>query len=595
MRPLTATPPITGQDPAAGRAPLARRHRGVTAGVAGALLAFLVVCSIQALGLSPYMPPDELYHVGYAVVVRDGHLPTLTTPVPADEVPLMPQDGRPRRIYTANHPPLFYLPVSVLLRIDRPRVALVAGRMLSAGFGAVGVLLVAWLALILVPSRPRVAVVAAWFAALLPAMPHDSAVIYNDALGFLASTAALVAAALALRRGPTGWRLAGLAAAAAAAALTRAPGLALVAVAGVAAAVAVWLHSQQPAGWRLLRAAGAGALVGGFGLAASLWFYLRNRALYGDLTGAHFNSELFGFHNQENTAVSLATSPGYMLKLFDGLWVWTRFATRQIPVERTLVLIPRVIALAVLAGLAIAAARGLRNLRARRAEAADLAARTTASAGAEPEPATGAGLSAGAGAGPMAGAGPVADPSAGTGAGAGADAERPAATGDRSALRAGELATWLLMVGWLAMGYLMVAWYDGTGGRIHARYLLPAIAVLAIGAAVGLDALPGARRGLTSVAVSIPMLVMTWFAWTRHVASLIPRKATPRPTAIALADFLHRNGVPYPWLLMTGALLVLLAGFALQQGGMWLLARDQPRDQAALPPADALPEPVAHQ
>jgi hypothetical protein len=43
---------------------------------------------------------------------------------------------------------------------------------------------------------------------------------------------------------------------------------------------------------------------------------------------------------------------------------------------------------------------------------------------------------------------------------------------------------------------------------------------------------------------------------------------------------------------MTGALLVLLAGFALQQGGMWLLARDQPRDQAALPPADAQPAPV---
>jgi hypothetical protein len=491
----------------------------------------------------------------------------------------MPRDGRPRRIYTANHPPLFYLPVSVLLRIDRPRVALVAGRMLSAGFGAVGVLLVAWLAMILVPSRPRVAVAAAWFAALLPAMPHDSAVIYNDALGFLSSTAALVAAALALRRGPTRWRLAGLAAAAAAAALTRAPGLALVCVAGVAAAVAVWLHSQRPAGWRLLRAAGAGALVGGLGLAASLWFYLRNRALYGDLTGSHFNSELFGFNTQGNTAVSLATSPGYLLRLFDGLWVWTRFATRQIPVERTLVLIPRVIALAVLTGLAITAARGLRNLRARRAETGpDLAAGTDASASAGPEPATSSD--------PMGGAGPVADSSAGAGA------EGPAATGDRSAVRAGELASWLLMIGWLAMGYLMVAWYDGTGGRIHARYLLPAIGVLAIGCAVGLDALPGARRGLTSLAVSIPMLVMTWFAWTRHVASLIPPKSTPRPTAVALAGFLRHNGVPYPWVLMTGALLVLLAGFALQQGGMWLLARDQPRDQAALPPADAQPAPV---
>jgi hypothetical protein len=45
---------------------------------------------------------------------------------------------------------------------------------------------------------------------------------------------------------------------------------------------------------------------------------------------------------------------------------------------------------------------------------------------------------------------------------------------------------------------LMVAWYDGNGGRTHARYLLPVIGVAAVLAALGLDALPGARRGLVT-------------------------------------------------------------------------------------------------
>ena len=34
---------------------------------------------------------------GYAATVLDGRLPTLTTPLPADRVPLMPGDGRPLR------------------------------------------------------------------------------------------------------------------------------------------------------------------------------------------------------------------------------------------------------------------------------------------------------------------------------------------------------------------------------------------------------------------------------------------------------------------------------------------------------------------
>src|SRR6266542_2990946 len=163
----------------------ARLGRGIALGVAGALLVFLALTTVQALG---------------------------------------------------NHPPLFYLPESVVMRIGSPAVAIGAARLLSACFGAAGVLMVAWLALILLPSRPRVVVAAAWFVALLPAVPHYSAFVYNDELGFLASTATLVAGALALRRGPTRWRMTGL-----------------------VAAAAVWLHSGRPVRRRLLAAAGAGA------------------------------------------------------------------------------------------------------------------------------------------------------------------------------------------------------------------------------------------------------------------------------------------------------------------------------------------------
>jgi hypothetical protein len=500
-----------------------RRQRGIAAGISGALLAFLALATVQALGVGPYLPPDELYHVGYAVVVGDGHLPTLTTPVPTGEIPLPPRDGRPRRIYTANHPPLFYLPESVVLRIGPPAAALLAARLLSACFGAAGVLLVAWLALVLVPGRPRVAVAAAWFVALLPAVPHYSAFVYNDGLGFLTSTTALVAGALTLRRGPTWWRLLGLSAAAAAAALTRAPGLALIAVAGTVTAVAVWLHVRRPAARRLLLAAGTGALVGGASLASSIWFYLRNRALYGQLTGARYNQALFGFPAQDHP-VRLVASPGYLLRLFDGLWVWTRFPTRQIPVQRSLVLLPRLIALAVLAGLLVAAVRGLRRRRGRAA----------------PSP----------------------------------PAPVPAL---------GEVASWLLLVGWLLLAFLMVAWYDGNGGHTHARYLLPAIGVVAVGAAVGLDALPGARRGRTILAVSVALLALTGFAWSRFVAAVARAGATPGPTPRALAELLRQHGVAHPSLLLAGATLALLAGLALQQGGLWLLASERPRDPEASP------------
>jgi hypothetical protein len=353
----------------------AQERRAVRLGVAGAVLAFLALATVQAVAIRPYLPPDELYHVGYAATVLDGRLPTLTTPLPADRVPLAPDDGRARRVYVANHPPLFYAVTAAPLGLGEwlgmPRAGFLAARLLSIALAAGGLIAVAWLALLLAPGRPRVAVGAAWLAALLPSLPHVAAFVYNDGLVFLAAGTTLAAAVAVVRRGPTLPRLAGLTVAAAVAALTKAPGLVLVALAGVAAVAGVLLHGRQALVRRALVAAGTGTVVGVIAGGAAAGYYLRNRSLYGSLTGAAYNQELFRFKPQDHT-LDLLVSPPYALRLYDGLWVWTRFNLPRVPVPALAVAVPRVVGVLALAGLAVAAAGHLR--RRRPADAAAVAA-----------------------------------------------------------------------------------------------------------------------------------------------------------------------------------------------------------------------------
>ena len=104
---------------------------------------------------------------------------------------------------------------------------------------------------------------------------------------------------------------------------------------------------------------GPGALVGGVAGGAAIGFYLRNRSLYGSLTGAAYNQELFRFKPQDHMQ-DLLLSPGYALRLYDGLWVWTRFNLPRVQAPAALVAVPRVAGVLALAGLAVAAAGLLR-------------------------------------------------------------------------------------------------------------------------------------------------------------------------------------------------------------------------------------------
>ena len=133
------------------------------------------------------------------------------------------------------------------------------------------------------------------------------------------------------------------------------------------------LHGRQAPARRALYATAAGAAVGGVAGGAAIGFYLRNRSLYGSFTGAAYNQELFRFKAQDN-ALDLLASPGYALRLYDGLWVWTRFNLPRVPTPAALVAVPRVVGVLVLAGLALAAVGRLRARPAARPEAPAVAA-----------------------------------------------------------------------------------------------------------------------------------------------------------------------------------------------------------------------------
>ena len=105
--------------------------------------------------------------------------------------------------------------------------------------------------------------------------------------------------------------------------------------------------------------------------------------------------------------------------------------------------------------------------------------------------------------------------------------------------------------------------------------------MVAVAAAVGLDALPGARRGLSTLAVSLALLAVTGFAWSRFVAEVSRAGAPPVPTPRAVAELLHQHGVGHPWMLLAAATLLVLAGLALQQGALWLLSSERPRERLA--------------
>ncbi len=509
----------------------------VRLGLGGAMLTFVVLAGLNAWTTPLFAQPDEASHYGYALLVSSGRLPTVTTPIPTEDVPelralLGPRDQAHRSVWTANHPPLFYAvmaaPVRVGVLTGHPLGALRAARMLSVAIAAAGILLLALLVRELVPGRPELMVAAAGVAAIVPSFVAVAGLLYNDSLAFATSTAALLAGVRFLVRGPSRGRLGMVAVTASLAALTRASGLVVVGIVGLAVLAAVW-RQRRAAGlpWRraALGAFGWGSVVGAAVLASAGWFYLRNLSLYGDLTGA---SALFDMFKR--------TSPGSVLEVVRVRSYWInqakRFWDSTFDHEITsgsaahkvwwVGVLPTV-------GFAVFAGRRLGRLW------------------------------------------------------------RPGRLGSLPRRDPRWVAA-ALLVAMLVLLDAMLAQFISGGGGPHIRYLFPDLAIIALAAAIGLASLPGGRRGLPAIALlGVALPVNLWLLDLQLWALVRPRDGEG-----AFRTALTAAGLPArPLLVLVPAAALLAAALALQALALWSLGSRDLAPRPAPPEPPLVPEPLA--
>lgn len=461
------------------------RRRWSQIGLAGVVAAFVGLGTLYATTVPKFLPADETAHVGYALEIGQGNLPRLDTAV-RDEVPgLALQFEIRREIYTANHPPLYYLWVAVPLRLGvwsgHPVLGFEVARLLTVALTAVAAVATWWSARLLLPRQPEAAVLAAAITVLLPAVPRFAGVVYNDGFSLMVASLALLAGVRMLVLGPSRGRVTALVAAAAALTLTRAVGIPAAGLVAGAGAVAMLVHDPRPWGRRLLR---AGALVTGVvavAFAASGWFWLRSRHLYGDIAGSAYNLDRFGYGPRGTTA-ELLPDLHWPLTLARQLWgrIYdeAEFAVGGWAAPGLLV-----VALVVGGALCLTVE----------------AVRRTPRAG-------------------------------------------PAQWRSWSAAERGRALAWVLCAAWVVLFYVSTISYIASGGGVHGRYLLPGLPAAALLAAAAVCALPGRRLALAPVAVLVVM-VGTGLVWAARFADILRPDASWWGSALTVtAD--TANGVP---------------------------------------------------
>ncbi len=293
--------------------------------VSAIALGFFLLAAAHALTVRPFFPADETSHTAYALVLADGALPTLDTPVPTDQIEGMPTNLPSRlRVYTANHPPLYYITVAPVLwlgvQLDQASTGFFVARLVSAGLTAVGILGVASLARTLVPERRDVEVIAAALACGYPGFVHLAGLVHNDGFAFALTAWTLAVSARVVLHDRSPRLLAVLALLAAASATTRATGIGVAAIAVGAAGLSPLVSGGASLRGAVISGAKRSAVVASAAVVMSGWFWLRNARDYGDLAGSSENLERFGFTPRSGSTIDRIADPDFIESLYRTLW-----------------------------------------------------------------------------------------------------------------------------------------------------------------------------------------------------------------------------------------------------------------------------------
>ncbi len=264
----------------------------------GAIIAALLVFTlVKQLVLVAAYPPfqghDEVGHYGNLWTMEHfGRLPTLSDnmPVVLDPYSMYTLDWP--AVYTANHPPLYYLLTYRIMRAagsDAPEdllPRLYALRLASILPFLLAIWLTYLLARVLFPRDTFLTLTAPAAIAFGPQLSFEGAIINNDILSILWGALILYLCAAALRRGLPPWRALALGVALGTGLLVKAT---LTVFLPLAALVAIWVRWPRPWGairtrayWRGTLGAAAAMIVPALAIPAPWYAYLHRT--YGDFS-----------------------------------------------------------------------------------------------------------------------------------------------------------------------------------------------------------------------------------------------------------------------------------------------------------------------
>lgn len=334
-------------------------------GLVGALLGFLGFSLHYAFATAALLPPDEHAHMAYGYAIANGDLPEVdswdryppSATAMAERVATA-KDDRYRKVWVANHPPLYYVALAPLLKATeaagRANAGILAGRLLNIAFAAAGMGVTYLLAVEVSGGVRRIGVVAAALAGFVVQAQYTFSHAYNDGLALLTVTLMLWAAARCVRRAdpPGGTLLLGLSIAAAAA--TRAAGLIVGALVLVAVVVVRTILDRRQAAHPLQLASVQAAVLALPTILLVGWFYVRNVALYGDIGGSAYLLDRFTRTPRADGVLGTALDGEGWRLVYERMVGHTFFVSRPIGLSTTGLALWRWAALVALVGLVVA-------------------------------------------------------------------------------------------------------------------------------------------------------------------------------------------------------------------------------------------------
>ena len=276
-------------------------------GAVANMLAAGALSAAAAFSRPLFSSGDEAAHLDYAYQVWRGRLPVFENGLSID-----PSFGLvPPVQWTALHPPLFYLleapVVGPFVDADRMLAAGYAGRAVCILLSCALVAAVMWAVAQIAPGRRVLWLVAGAVTAVNPIVIAVGSAVYNDNLSTVWMTL-LIGLTARMVRGRVSLRgLVFFAVLAAAALLTRSSSFVIIGACATTLGCALLLRRPTP--WRTLAYLVCAVAAA---VAASAWFYLRNRELTGNLLGAHWG---YLPHRQERPVLEVATNHAVLKQL----------------------------------------------------------------------------------------------------------------------------------------------------------------------------------------------------------------------------------------------------------------------------------------